>query len=175
MAQNFNPRFPVSNHDDSREVATARRKADVEEILRQAVGRFARELQVRVPPAKRSEAQGQLLRDCLRKDNRRSATPDTLAALFTIAAQCDEPIHALSAAFFEIEVLMCNAVPVCATEASDAEDESNHPLNVAQKLYERERSEVRAVGVVEAAHQQLAKTFAVLRAFIPLTQRSVAR
>lgn len=161
-----------SNQRECRESALNRR--DIEQRIRQAVSRAARQLMLSVPPNQRTPEQTTWLNDRLRKDagERYGCTEDALVMVFEIARQSNEPCHALSSVFHELEVEMAAATPLCPTEASDAEDEANHPLNVAQKLWERERTPVRAVGVVEAAMQQLHKTQAILRAFIPLSRRT---
>lgn len=99
----------------------------------------------------------------------KSLSPRGLKVLVQIAARSDRPFILEETIRTAVVSAIASPAP-CVDEANERETESNHPLNVAQLLWERERTPVRAVGVVEAARQQihatrvLADVFA-LRAF----------
>lgn len=145
----------MHNHDVTDELAA--RSDDLRSLLRQAVRHTARALLDTVPPAERNAAESQFLRDCAREEGRRDLSDVTLARLLVIQGRADSVSHALSEELRAIEARMAASVS-CATEASDAEDESNYPLNMAQKLAERERTPTRWAQVVELARRQLNAT-----------------
>lgn len=145
----------MHNHDVTDDMAA--RSGDLRSLLRQAVRRTARALLDAVPSTERSTAESQFLRDCAREEGRRDLSDVTLARLLVIQGRADSVPHTLSEELRAIEARL-SSEPPCATEASDAEDESNYPLNMAQKLAERERTPTRWMQVVELARRQLCAT-----------------
>jgi hypothetical protein len=95
----------------------------------------------------------------------RSLSPAGLKTLVAIAARSDRPFILEECIRSAVVAATVAAPAPCLDEANEAETESNHPLNVSQLLWERERTPVRAVGVVEAARQQLHATRILIDVF----------
>lgn len=139
--------------------ATGRRDGELALLLRMAVQVVARHLMVAVAPSRRSTAETYFLRDCIR--DRRKASSETLSQLLDIQSRAEAP-HYLSEQFRMIEAQLLPSKPVCIHEVSEAEQESNAALDMAQLLFAKERSPVRAVQVAETGTQQLYRTRALV-------------
>lgn len=139
------------NHHDADRVV---RRDELERLLRLAVQRVARQLQVAVPPSKRSPAESVLLKDCARVELRRTVSPETLAQLLEIGSRAETP-HFLSEAIRQIEVGIAPVVPVDVFDASEAEQELDASLDMAQ-LKLRDKSPARLQQIAEIGPRVIA-------------------
>ena len=102
----------------------------------------------------------------------RALSIDGLETLVDLAGRADNPM--VLEETLRSAVLRRLAAPkvICAFEASELEQEANHPLNIAQLLAAREKSPIRWTQVLETARQQLFATRRLIDAAVIHIERA---
>lgn len=148
----------VLNHNDT---DFAARREEVLNLVRSAMGVVARQLLVAVPPSHRSKSETDFLQDVAR--DRRAASPETLGAILAVQRRADYP-HLFSEAVRGVELGLAPVAPLCPFEASEAEQQANAPLDLAQLIAAKDKSRTRWEAVRDYAAKQLHATRRLLDA-----------
>lgn len=149
---NYQPMLSINN---TKPVQLA--KADeLAALLRGAVPDIAREILLNLPHAMRTAEESQFLSDCVA--GKRNVTPRVMARLVDLQTRGDAHIHYLLSTTIETIEARAAGKIICAFEASEFEQETNGPLNMAQLLAAREKTPVRWGQVRDTAKHQLVAT-----------------
>lgn len=153
---------PAMSSNQNNTPSLAVRRAEFEAMLQAAVEVTAGQIKTDLPPSLRSADESQFIFDCAR--GRRAASRETLAMLLALQARGESRTrHLLSDSIRLVEAKTAPS-PICVFEASEREEATNGPLNIAQQVAAKEKSPTRWAQVRDFALVQVHATLQLVDA-----------
>lgn len=149
---NYQTTMPF-NHAEAVRMA---RVDELQDMLDAAVPDMAREIQLNLHHSLRTKDESQFLADCVA--GKRMASPRVMSRLLDLQTRGAVAVHHLLSGAIERVELVAVAGTLCAFEASEYEEQTNGPLNIAQQLAMKEKTPVRWLQVAECGTRQVVAT-----------------